>query len=49
MYLPIFFGLPAFLLLRWNSGEVYAPALEMKKKKNHDWISEAIIKKHKNT
>lgn len=33
MYLHIFFGLPAFLLLRWNSGEVYAPALEMKKKK----------------
>lgn len=27
MYLHIFFGLPAFLLLRWNSGEVYAPAL----------------------
>lgn len=40
-------GLPAFLLLRRNSGEVYAPALEKKKKSLLN--IKAITKKHKNT
>lgn len=36
-------GLPASVLLRWNSGEVYAPAL--RKEISPYWNIEAIIKK----